>query len=211
MQNMQNMDDINYFISNFDSENIKLLRNKDVIKWIYGDTSFLPPFEKINKTKDKLVYKKLEDEWGRNMLKTVRSDLKLDKQWTNSFGEYIVQEILILNGFKVHKPKKIKNYQPDIETKDVIIEVKTGTYFTEGTAHEKILGCPFKYCEIPNLYDKPLKIVCLGGAERRCKNEYGNLEGEKRGVQKKKFLEFFKDNGIEFISATDMISDVITK
>jgi hypothetical protein len=59
------------------------------------------------------------------------------------------------------------------------MEVKCGTYYTNGTAHEKILGCPFKYADIPILYSKPLKIVCIGGAEKICREQYGNLSGEK--------------------------------
>lgn len=147
----------------------------------------------------------MEDKWGQTMLKVRRPDLKLDKQWTNKFGEHICEEIYILLGKVVSKPVKREHYQPDLEVDDAIIEVKTGTFYTEGTAGEKILGCPFKYAEIPDLYGKPLKIVCVGGAERLCREKYGNLPGVKCSIQKNKFLDFFRQNRIEYIGASDIL------
>ena len=55
----------------------------------------------------------------------------------------------------VKKPVKKENKQPDWEIDDSILEVKTQTFFTSGTAGDKILGCPFKYANIPELYGKP--------------------------------------------------------
>ena len=171
--------------------------------------SFLETIEKKNKTNDEKKYKLLEDKWGRNILKIHRPDLKLDKQWTNKFGEHLCEEIFTLIGKKVSKPMKKNNYQPDCETENFIIEVKTGTFHTSGTAGEKILGCPFKYCEVPDLYSKPLKILCIGGAEKICREQYGNLEGVKCSIQKKKFINFFKDNNIEYVGVTDILKEFI--
>lgn len=185
---------------------IKLLRNEEVIKWLLEDFSFLPEIEKKNKTVDTKKYKELEDIWGRQILKTVkRPDLKLEGQWTNKFGEHICEELIILMNGTFKKPIKIQNYQPDLEDEHYIWEVKTGTYFTEGTADEKILGCPFKYADIPHLYGKPLKILCIGGSEKKCREQFGNLLGEKTSPQKNKFLQFFKENGIEFVGITDIL------
>lgn len=186
---------------------IILLRNKEVVQWLYGDLSFLPPIEKKNKTNDTKQYKVLEDEWGRVILKVRRPDLKLDKQWTTKFGEHLCEEIYLLLGKECYKPEKKDHFQPDQEIHDTILEVKTETYYTTGTAGEKILGCPFKYAEVPVLYKKPLLILCLGGAEKACREEYGNL-GDKGSPQKKKFLEFFKANQIEYIGATDLLNSI---
>lgn len=65
---------------------IVLLRNKEVLMWLYGDLSFLPtnpttPEPTPNKKSNK---KLLEDTWGQKTLKERRPDLKLDKQWTNT-------------------------------------------------------------------------------------------------------------------------------
>jgi hypothetical protein len=184
---------------------IVLLREKTVKQWLFGDLSFLPEIEMKNKTADEAKLKVLEDEWGRETLKKRRPDLKLDQQWTNKFGEIICEELYMLLGKTVTKPEKKDHYQPDLETEDYIIEAKAQTFFTSGTAGEKILGCPFKYSEIPELYGKPLKIVCMGGAEKVCRESYGNLPGTKCTAQKKKFLDFFGENNIEFIAASDIL------
>lgn len=196
-----------YIASNTD-EKIVLLRNRQVIQWLFSDFSFLPSIEKKNKKSDTDKYKVLEDKWGRATLKSLRPDLKLDKQWTNKFGEHLCEELYTLLGKEVSKPVKLDHYQPDLEVDDAILEAKAGTYFTEGTAHEKILGTPFKYAEIPDLYGKPLKIICIGGAEKRCREQYGNLPGEKCTPQKKSFLDFYKERGLEFIGATDILKSV---
>jgi len=188
------------FISTITNPNIVLIRHKTVIQWLFGDLSFL---EQIRCNGEKL--KDIEDEWGRNALKMRRPDLKLDKQWTGKFGEHICKEIYLLLGKDTLSPIKKQGYQPDLEIDDAILEVKTQTFYTTGTAGEKILGCPFKYSEVPDLWGKPLKIICLGGAEDICRRHYGNLPGEKCSPQKKKFLDFFRENRIEYIAATDIL------
>jgi len=193
------------FVSKSKDTKVVLLRQKEVIQWLFGDLSFLPAIEKKNKTSDEAKYKALEDKWGQAMLKTRRPDLTLDKQWTNKFGEHICEEIFSLLGKIVTKPVKKEHYQPDSEVDDAIIEAKTGTFHTAGTAGEKILGCPFKYAEIPELYGKPLKILCMGGAEKVCRESYGNLPGPKCSTQKKKFLDLYRENGIEYIGASDIL------
>jgi hypothetical protein len=206
---MSVVDKLCEFIATNVDKRIVLLRKKEVIMWLLGDLSFLPPIEKKNKTSDEAKYKVLEDKWGQDMLKTRRPDLKLDKQWTNKFGEHLCEEIYILNGKEISKPVKKEHYQPDYEVDDAIVEVKAGTFHTGGTAGEKILGCPFKYSEIPDLYSKPLKILCIGGAEKVCREQYGNLAGSKCSAQKKKFLDFFKENQIEYIGATDILKTLL--
>ena len=194
------------FVSKIEDTKVVLLRQKEVVQWLFGDLSFLPEIEKKNKTNDGAKYKILEDKWGREMLKTLRRpDLKLDKQWTGKFGEHICEEIYFLLGKVVSDAVKKEHYKPDLEVDDAIIKAKCGTFYTDGTAGEKILGCPFKYAEIPDLYGKPLKILCMGGAEKVCRESYGNLPGVKCIPQKKKFLDFFRENRIEYIGASDIL------
>ena len=195
------------------SGSIVLLRIPEVIQWLCGDTSFLPaPAEKFkSKEKEREYYKKLEDVWGQTALKTRRPDLKLDGQWTNKFGEHIVEELYALQGETVTKPLKKVNYQPDSEISGAILEAKAQTFYTSGTAGEKILGTPFKYAEIPSLYKKRLIIVCMGGAEQLCREQYGNLVGVKCSPEKKIFIDFYKSQGIEYIGATDILRDIIAQ
>jgi len=196
------------YITSIEDDRIVLLRNIEVIMWLFNVLTFLPPIESTTKTANELKLKALEDAWGQQILKTRRPDLKLDKQWTNRFGEYICEELFILQGYNVSKPAKKEHYQPDIEVDNAIVEAKTQTFYTNGTAGEKILGCPFKYADIPGLYNKPLKIVCIGGAEKVCRESYGNLPGIKCTPQKQKYLEFFKENNIEYIGATDILREL---
>jgi hypothetical protein len=196
-----------YIIQNFDNDpRIFLLKDIDVIRWIFGDTSFLPVVEDSrNRTNDNKKRKVHEDAWGKGKLRVRRPDLNLNKQWTNKWGEHIVEEIYALMGENGTKPIKINRNHPDLEINDFIIEAKAQTFFTSGTAGEKILGTPFKYCEVPKLYKKPLKIVCVGGAEKVCRQEYGNLPGPRQSMTKHEFLKFFKENGIEYVAATDLL------
>lgn len=189
---------------------IVLLKEPTIIRWLLGDLDFLPSIEKKNKTADREKLKVLEDKWGQEILKKKRPDLRLDQQWTNKFGEHLLEELYLLQGKEVTKPKNKEHYQPDSEIDTAILEAKAGTYFTSGTAGEKILGCPFKYAEVPDLYGKPLKIVCMGGAEKVCREQYGNLPGEKCSLQKKRFLDFFQAQGIEYVAATDILRSFLT-
>ena len=192
------------------SSNIILLKQLEVIQWLLGDLTYLPEIEKKNKTQDNKKYKILEDEWGQNMLEKKRPDLKKHGQWTTKLGEHICEELLIILGKTPHFPENKKGYEPDIEVEDAIWEVKAQTYFTDGTAGEKILGVPFKYADVPELYGKPLKILCIGRAEELSRNHYGNLYGSKTTEKKKKFVEFYKENGIEWIGATELIKQIVT-
>lgn len=191
------------FVVNNGGPDIVLLRVKEVIQWLLGDLSFLPSIENVNKTVDAPKYKAHEDEWGRAIMKIRRPDLKLDKQWTNKFGEHICEELYTLLGKTVSKPVKKDHYQPDLEVDDAIIEAKTGTFHTCGTAGEKIFGSPVKYSDVPALYGKPLKIICMGGAEK-----YGILRGENLSAQKNKILECFREIGIEYVRASDIIKSL---
>lgn len=183
---------------------IVLLRNKEVLQWIFGDLSFLPDIEKKNKTKDTQTLKALEDIWGQNVARSHRPDLKLDKQWTTTFGQQVCHEIYTLIGKTCKNPRKKENFQPDKETEDEIIEVKTQTYNTTGTAGEKILGVPYKYRKIPELYGKPLKILTIGCAEKECRDKY-SIFSETNDILAKEFLTFYKSKNIEYIAATDLL------
>ena len=200
---------INTYISINQDNRITLLRIPEVIMWLFGDLTYLPDIQKKNKSRDTEQYKILEDAWGQATLRKRRPDLKLDKQWTNKFGEHICEELCWLLTKNVSKPHTINHYSPDIETDDAIFEVKTQTFNTCGTAGEKILGTPFKYAEVPDLYGKKLLIVCMGGAEKLCREQYGNLPGNKSSPQKKVILDAFKSLRIEYVGATDILKSSI--
>jgi hypothetical protein len=207
---MKNIELIRTIISANVDDRIILLRQKEVIQWLYGDLSFLPPIVSTNKTNDIKTRKVLEDDWGRQMTKLRRPDLKLDGQWTNKFGEHLCEELYMVLGKTVTKPDKREHFQPDSEIDVAILEAKAETYFTSGTAGEKILGTPFKYARIPRLYGKPLIIVCIGGAEKSCREDYGNLPGPLHCEEKKQIVDFYRAMGIEYIGATDILLSLIS-
>lgn len=198
-------------ITETENDNIKLLRNKEVLEWMFGQTTYLPfeNQEKISKTKRAEEMKKLEDIWGLNIMKKLRPDLKNTGQWTQLFGETICKELYLLLGYKVSKPKKQEKYQPDLQTEEFILEVKSQTIFTSGTAAEKILGVPHKYADVPTLYSKPLKVVCIGGAERECIKFGCFPEVTNVSESKKRLLEFYKSMQIEFVQASLLLNSII--
>ena len=95
---------------------------------------------------------------------------------------------------------------------DAIIEAKAQTFYTSGTAGEKIMAVPFKYSAIPRLHGgKPLKVVCMGGAEQVCRESYGNLPGPQCIEEKKELLEYYRAKlRIEFVGATDLLLALIS-
>ena len=190
-------------------EKVALLCEKTIVQWVFGDCSFLPPIESKNKSADTAVYKKLEDAWGQDILKRRRPDLKLEKQWTNKFGEYIVEEIHHLLGKSPSKPSVKDHLQPDWETDSHILEVKTQTFYTTGTAGEMVMGTPFKYAEVPVLYGKPLHIVCVGGIEALGRNQYGFLVGPQCTPGRRALLDIWKESRIEFLAATDLLLSLL--
>ncbi|MCK9608184.1 MAG: hypothetical protein M0R33_17200 [Methylomonas sp.] len=208
-------------VQKINNPQIILLANREVLRWLIGDLSFLP--QSIAKTKQLIQsqMKANEDVWGRKVMKIKRPDLQLAQQWTNKFGEYICEELCLLLHMTLLKPEVKQHHKPDVETTNFIWEAKAETFFTTGTAGEKILGVPFKYADIPELYGKPLRIICIGGAEKICREQYGNLPESDTQIfnishdkvrtvcsQKIKFLKFFKENQIEFLGASDLIGTI---
>lgn len=98
---------------------------------------------------------------------------------------------------------RVNKFRVDLETKNYMVEVKTGTYLTGGTAHEKILGTPLKYANVPTLTNKRLYILCIAGAEHYMRNvEFEDIQLS--------MIENFKSQGIEYRYATDILADTLT-
>jgi hypothetical protein len=179
----------------------KLLANKEVIRWLYGDLSFLPK-----------QTQKEENDWGMKFIKSVIPDLKSKKQWTNAFGEAIVKELATLIKETAKKPEPKNHLQPDFELSDTVIEVKCGTFFTNGTAHEKIMGCAIKYAEVPKLYGKELAILCVGNAEKLARDTYQILKTSQNVPEEKtKILKCYKELNIRFYGITEALDSFLTE
>jgi len=127
-------------------------------------------------------------------------------QWTTRLGENLVKCAYEKKGKKVWRPKCINRYRPDWETEDEIIEVKTRNWTTSGTAGEKVLGVPFKYSDVPRLYGKPLRIVCVAYQEWELAYGSTRVFGDDISEEKKMMLKLWKGLGIEFVRFTDICS-----
>ena len=108
----------------------------------------------------------------------------------------------------VGKVLKKNGFEPDWETDEYIYEVKTSNWWVDGTAGEKVLGTWIKYQEIPKLYGKPLRIICIANQEHE--STYGKTKffGEEVSDKTKTILELAKSWGIEYIRFSDFISDI---
>jgi hypothetical protein len=143
------------FIQTVDDKDIFLLRDEQVIDWTYNQSPF--------KTK------KEEDKWGRQLMRKKRQDLPFEKKWSGMFGEAIFSEACKLMKKQCIKFPGIRDgnkmRHPDFQAGKSLVEIKTQTYKTDGTACEKIIGSAYKYKNVPRLVGKPLLIYCIGAAE----------------------------------------------
>jgi len=174
-----------------------VLRKDHVIDWCFFNSSFVKSLDK-NK----------EREWGQT---TINSNTK---QWTTKLSETIVKELLILFGKESSRPtpKKGENgkqLKPDWETYDAIYEVKCRTYTINGTAGEKILATPWKYMELPKLYNKPLYIVLVAYQEQEADEKFCLFQSQNPSRQTQ--IQFFKEMGIQYKKLTDLMKELIEK
>lgn len=180
---------------------LRLLNRLDVIQWIFKDFTFL------GLKHNKKTWKHLEDTWGLKIMSQF-SHLKIKKQWTTKFGEYLAEDIfLLLNQQYNNRPMKYKNFQVDGETKTSLYEIKTGTYFTPGTAHEKILGTPYKYRELPLFYKKSLRILCIREIEQYGEEQKLFSCDSPMDINHKAFHDLYKTLNIEYVKFTDMLNE----
>ena len=144
----------------------------------------------------------IEKIWGNKMIGQTNNN-----QWTTTLGETLVQDTLVRCGAKVYKPRNINGYLPDLETDKYIYEVKTRNWTTSGTAGEKVLGVPYKYSDIPRLYNKPLRIVCVAFQEYELTEGNIKIFGE-CSQEKRLLLDFWKGMNIEFVKFSDIVNGV---
>tara|TARA_X000000950_G_scaffold162290_2_gene198425 strand:- start:979 stop:1566 length:588 start_codon:yes stop_codon:yes gene_type:complete len=164
---------------------------------------------KLIKTSEKTVGEQRKDkmqeekDWGNKMI-----GQKDNKQWTTKLGEKLVYDILYLRG---ENPKKIQRkggFEPDWETDNFIYEVKTSSWWVGGTAGEKVLGTMIKYQDIPKIYEKPLRIVCVANQEYEL--EYGKTPYFGKNISQKtqQILDLAKSWDIEYIRFSDLVSEI---
>ena len=177
---------------------------KEAINWTkQPNTSPNNIFNKGNKI-SKINSNIFEKKWGNMINKKLFNKNNFTVNWTTVLGENLVKKALEQQGIQLYKPKTIKGYKPDWESKDAIYEIKTRNWTTTGTAGEKVLGVPYKYSDIPRIYGKPLKIVCIAYQEYELTHGNTKIFG-KISNEKKKLLDLFNNLGISFVKFSDLI------
>jgi hypothetical protein len=158
----------------------------------------------IAKQKDKL--KNEEKKWGNDMIGQENNG-----QWTTLLGERLVYDVLKLRGENPRKPLAKGGFAPDWETDTFIYEVKTSNWWVSGTAGEKVFGTFVKYQDIPELYGKPLKIVCLAYQEEEFTNGKTKYFGENITKKTKQVLDLAASWNIEYVKFSDLVLPVMCK
>jgi hypothetical protein len=122
-----------------------------------------------------------EKAWGLS-IKARYCDKKAVNDWSGDLAETAVKALCILRGWAVlpkrsypirtHPDVKQKHTIPDVELEHAVIECKTQSYFTTGSAWEKYAFAPYKYTEVVELTGKPAYIICFAKAEEYLITEY---------------------------------------
>ena len=172
---------------------------KERIKWAL--TKPPKPSKSDGKIEDqKKKAEREEREWGNKMIGQTNNG-----QWTTKLGEQLVYDVLEVLDKNPRKVECIKGLQPDWETDTHMYEVKTSSWHVAGTAGEKVLGTFIKYQDIPKIYGKPLRIVCVAFQEDELVNGKTKYFGEKVTDKTKQLLDIAKTWGIEYIRFSDLI------
>ena len=144
-----------------------------------------------------------EKKWGNEIIQQTNNG-----QWTTLLGEGLVFEVLKLRGENPRKVIRKDGFEPDWETDEYMYEVKTSNWCVAGTAGEKGYGTFIKYQNIPELYGKPLRIVCVANQEEELTNGKTKYFGEK--TQKtQQILDLASSWGIEYVKFSDLVSPII--
>jgi len=143
-----------------------------------------------------------EKTWGNSMINQTNNG-----QWTTLLGEQLVFDVLKIKGANPRKVPKKGGFKPDWETDEYIYEVKTSNWWVCGTAGEKVIGTWIKYQDIPILYGKPLRIVCVANQEHEL--TYGKTKyfGNDVSDKTKQILSLAKLWNIEYIPFSELIKD----
>ena len=172
------------------------------IKWATTRPNKLVKTVYKNIGKQRKEAEKKEKEWGNSMIGQTNNG-----QWTTLLGEKLVYDILKLRGENPIKVERKGGFQPDWETDKYIYEVKTSNWWVSGTAGEKVLGTWIKYQEIPELYGKPLRIVCVAYQEDELKYGKTVYFGENITTKTKQVLDLASVFGIKYMTFSELVSN----
>jgi hypothetical protein len=145
-----------------------------------------------------------EKKWGNDMIQQTNNG-----QWTTLLGEQLVYDVLQLRGENPRKVERKDGFEPDWESDEYIYEVKTSNWWIDGTAGEKVYGTWIKYQNIPELYGKPLRIVCVANQEEELINGKTKYFGENVTKKTKQILDLASTWNIEYIRFSELVLPIL--
>ena len=154
----------------------------------------------------KKEFQENEKKWGNDMIQQVNNG-----QWTTLLGERLVYDVLQLRGENPKKVVRKDGFEPDWETDDYMYEVKTSNWWVSGTAGEKVYGTFIKYQNIPELYGKPLRIVCVANQEEELTTGKTKYFGEDITKKTQQVLDLASSWGIEYVRFSDLVLPVLNE
>ena len=181
-----------------------ILKDLRVYKWLCGDTSFLEG----RTLKDREA---AESAWGEELKQLLSTPT--DASWTGPVGEYIAAALLTVSGKTVHPKKRYYHYDPsdkrtilsDGELDDYVLEVKSQTYFTPGTAGDKIPTVARKYVWVPRVSGKKVWVICLGKAEQIART-YRLFADPTAPEEDKAYQALDARFNIDYLAGTDLLA-----
>ena len=176
---------------------------KERVGWALHKPDDVVKKEGITKGQQKENLKNEEKKWGNKMIGQQNNG-----QWTTKLGEDLVRDILQLRGENPRKPARKGGFEPDWETDNYIYEVKTSNWWVGGTAGEKVYGTFIKYQDIPKLYGKPLRIVCVANQEEELTNGKTKYFGENITKKTQEVLDLARSWNIEYVKLSDLVLPV---
>ena len=177
---------------------------KERISWALTKPSNVIKKPDISIAQQKKELQEKEKKWGNDMIGQINNG-----QWTTLLGEKLVFDVLKARGENPRKVIRMDGFEPDWETDEYVYEVKTSNWWVSGTAGEKVYGTFIKYQNIPELYGKPLRIVCVAYQEEELTNGKTRYFGENITKKTQLILDIAKSWGIEYIRFSDLVAPIM--
>ena len=179
---------------------------KQCLLWAINKPPNVEKKKDVTITQQKKELQENEKKWGNSIINQTNNG-----QWTTLLGERLLFDVLTLMGENPRKIVKKGGFEPDWETDEYIYEVKTSNWWVDGTAGEKVLGTFIKYQNIPELYGKPLRIVCIANQEEELTNGKTKYFGEHITEKTQSILDLAKSWNIEYIRFSDLVSQLMLR
>ena len=177
---------------------------KERIKWATTKPQQIIKKEGMTIAQQKKEFQDNEKMWGNDMIQQTNN-----VQWTTLLGEQLVFDVLQLRGENPRKVVRKDGFEPDWETDEYMYEVKTSNWWICGTAGEKVYGTFIKYQNIPELYGKPLRIVCIANQEEELTNGKTKYFGENTTKKTKQVLDIASSWGIEYVRFSELVLPIL--